>query len=207
MGVNIESQDLTLFIDYDRDKLINLSYRGRVEYFELRVRKILMNPLQIMLLPEVFDKLEPQDSSSVAWLCIVSLVCAGIEALGSFYAGRDGIWETFRDFLKDYMDSSYTTQTYHSRLHGTITYGEALRRYFRNGLSHGFSIVDGGVEHHYPKYFEVNQFGLQIDPRSLCQDFQQAFSSYVNHLYNASQKSTIVTSFLQRFEDVFIKGK
>lgn len=63
MGINIEGKRYSLFIDYDRVNLPSLSYRGKVKYFDLRVNKILINPLKILISKSVFNKLEPANGS------------------------------------------------------------------------------------------------------------------------------------------------
>ena len=199
MDVEIEGQKLTLFIDYDRDKLGKLSYVGKILYFEKRVRKILINPLQIMMQKEIFEKLEPEDGNSVAWLCIVSLICAGIEALGGFYKGK-ATKDSFIDFLCDYMDPIFKNNKY-----GKTTLGQCVRDHFRNGLAHGFSISQGGVEH-FQKYYEIDKFGLQINPRYFWKDFQDAFDKYIEDLRKLSKNEKMANNFLKRFECVFIKG-
>ena len=45
-------EELTGWLDYDRDKLRALSPTERVDYFEKRVRKVAVNPLRRILAPE-----------------------------------------------------------------------------------------------------------------------------------------------------------
>ena len=200
MNVKIEGKEYTLFIDYDRANLVSLSNKGKIKYFDLRVKKILLNPLKIMTKKRVFIELEPKDGSSVAWLCIVSLMCAGIEATAGFYKG-DASRQSFLDFIYKYMNSDFKNNKFNGK-----TYGQCIRDYFRNGLSHGFCIKQGGVEH-FPKYFEVNKYDLQMNPRYFLKDFQQAFVNYVKDLRSETPTSVTVKNFIKRFDNVFIKGQ
>lgn len=202
MRVKIEDEEFSLFIDYDRSKLPKLSYKGKVKYFKLRVEKILINPLKVLIKKKIFNELEPIDGSSVAWFCIVSLICAGIEALGTFYSGKRGDKETFCRFMYRYMNPVFKNKKYKK-----MTYGECIREYFRNGLSHGFCIKKGGIEH-FNKYFEIDkQIGLQMNPRYFLKDFLKAFSSYTEDLRKSSSNSSVAKKFSKRFEDIFIKGQ
>ena len=200
MRINIEGKKYSLFIDYDRANLISLSYRGKLKYFKLRVKKILINPLKILTSKAVFNKLEPANGSSVAWLCIISLICSGIEALGGFYKGI-AQKDSFLSFMYRYMNPAFKNRRYKK-----LSYGECIREYFRNGLAHGFCIKNGGVEH-FNKYFEIHRFGLQINPRYFLNDFLKAFSGYIIDLYGGKINSKIAKNFLKRFKDIFILGK
>lgn len=149
----------------------------------------------------MFNKLEPANGSSVAWLCIISLVCSGIEALGGFYKGK-AEKDSYLSFMYRYMNPAFKNRRYQK-----MTYGECIREYFRNGLAHGFCIKNGGVEH-FKKYFDIHpKYGLQMNPHHFLKDFLEAFSNYTKDLNATKPNSKIAKNFLKRFEDIFILGK
>jgi len=201
-NVKIGKNSFSLFIDHDRPLLNCLNYKEKVLYFDRRVRKIFLNPLNILRSKYVFNKLEPKDRSSIAWIIIVSLICSGIDSLGGFYAGRDAKKDTFLKFLYKYMNKDFKKRKYNKE-----TYGMNLRENFRNNLTHGFCIRHGGVEE-FNGYFKISKkIGLQINSPKLLADFNKAFESYMRDLKNAKPTNKIAKNFVKRFDSVWIHGK
>ena len=116
------------WLDYDREKLPGLTLPERIGYFEWRVRRVAINPLERILAMEI----EPTAESSAPLLFGVSLCCA-IEAAGRFLTGGD-------DFPLQAFLARYMHQDFGQKKRGADTYGDILRKHFRKGLAHGFAV-------------------------------------------------------------------
>lgn len=189
---------LTGWIDYDRPQLPQLNPLERVDYFEKRVRRSVVNPLRRILDTEI----EPTPDSSALLIFGVSTCCA-IEALGKFLnGGRGNNSDRFYAFLHKYMNTDYQSQ----RL-GTTPFGEILWKYFRNGLAHGFTICHGGFEGpEGTPYFTVKGSMLMICPTELYRDFVRGFEQYLSDLRETKGSGPLFINFDTMFNDVFILG-
>lgn len=198
---SLEKLGLEGWIDYDRPKLNALAPMEQIDYFELRVRLVVINPLQRILDTEI----RPTKESSALLIFGVSICCA-IEALGKFLTGateQSGVSCTkrFYAFLHKYMDSEYQT----GKL-GSNGYDYILWKYFRNGLAHGFSVKHGGFEGGPSSpYFTERNSTLEVNPESLYRDFVQAFEQYLIELRASNNTGEMFDNFKSIFEDVFIK--
>jgi hypothetical protein len=122
--------------------------------------------------------------------------------MGKFYSGgKEGNYERFREFLRDFMDSRF----FDCRLRD-LAYADIVWKYFRNGLTHGFAICHGGFKHQN-EYFTVDKQTLVIDPRSFLDDFLDGTERYLDLLEGASPNDKIAQDFKQVFHDVFIIGR
>ena len=73
-------QQLTGWLDIDAAHLPGLDPAERIDYLELRVRKVLLRPLEQLV--ESGDFLGNPDSSAL--LIVAAAICHGIEAMGRF---------------------------------------------------------------------------------------------------------------------------
>jgi hypothetical protein len=99
--ITIDGRDWTLFKDYDRPYYPYLSLRGKIEYLEKRGQLILIDPLE-----EIKQKSLSKHTKEYYWLCLVTLVCCGIEAAGAYLIGKDRPGrnrEAFTEFVKNYL--------------------------------------------------------------------------------------------------------
>lgn len=192
---------LSGWIDYDRDKLPALTGEQRIDYFEWRVRQVVLNPLERILETEI----TPANSSAV--LIFGVALCCAIEATGKFITGgRDKNGERFKEFL-DTMDPAWG-----GPLSGTDTFGDALWKHFRNGLAHGFAVCHGGFEGDPGEpYFRTVLIGgvesLKVNPSLFFDDYAVAFENYLEQLRTRKVGDPLLTNFNTVFEDVFVKGK
>ena len=188
MTVRIEGEEFMLFKDRDYAKLPRLSFRGKIRWFELRLRRMLIDPAE-MLKPRRRGQTE-EDLSHL--LAFGTVICNGIEALGSFYRGRDGTGQTFRDFVTDFMDSAYGR------------YSRNLRDDFRNGLAHGFYVKQGGFEFFRGPSLRIDpRAGVQIDPDGLFRDVKRALKNYLRKLRRDGPSSPIGQAFSKRFRRIY----
>jgi len=96
------------------------------------------------------------------------------------------------------MDRDYFRKSYKREL-----YVDILRDYFRNGLSHGFTVKDGGVETE-GSYLEIKSYGPEINPVNLFIDFKQAFDKYISDLRKEGKNSQIGNDFKKVFEEIYL---
>lgn len=191
----IEGYDFELYKEYDRANLKKISYKGQVEWFQARVDLVLINPL-VVLEDDTYRKIIHKNKGDIL-LCFGTLICNGIEALGSFLHGKAS-YKGFRKFVLTYMDNRWRT----SRPDG-VPYWKALREDFRNGLAHGFTVDKGGFEAS-TNYFEMKPYGLEIDEKLLFQDFKQGYEKYTNDLLSASPMMPLRLNFQKRFKEIYI---
>ena len=95
---------------------------------------------------------------------------------------------------------------------GLISYGDALRVHFRNGLAHGFTVCHGGFEGNRGEpYFTVRDIAgtpsLMVNPYLLFDDFSAGFTRYLSDLRACGPAAKLFLDFDKMFESVFIEGK
>src|SRR5438045_3961324 len=96
--------DLTGWVDYDRPHLPALSPDECIEWFDYRVRLVVINPLRLIVETQITA--DPQPSALLIFG--VSLCCA-IEAMGKFLVGKKSHDERFAAFIEDYMSPELRT--------------------------------------------------------------------------------------------------
>ena len=196
-------RQLKYWIDYDRKDLPSLSAAQRIDYFEKRLKRVLLVPLE-----QIHRDLLKGKKRSSPLLCFSTCICCAIEALGKFLtgeSGRNGAGDRFKVFVKKFMDPRFSTNTLDGK-----QYIDLLWDHFRNGLAHGFTIKHGGFEGH-GNYFQERPINngvkqLEIDPTKFFEDFKRAISQYLKELRTSSPTDAIRTRFDKVFEDLYIKG-
>jgi hypothetical protein len=194
---------LTGWLDYDRPHLPALAPPERVDYFEKRVRLVAINPLRRVLENEI---LQAGGQSSALLIFAVSICCA-IEAAGFFLIARPSDnKQRFDAFLAKYMSPEFQTGKV-----GKLTYGEILRRHFRNGLAPGFAVCHGGFEGLKPgPYFMVRKIAghdcLEINPTLFLDDYVAGVERYLADLRSANSGNALLLKLNEVFEEVFIRG-
>lgn len=188
------------WVDYDRPFLSQLTYKQKITWFQRRLNLTLIKPLKYVY------RGVSRSSQQSALLILATTICCAIEAMGKFYSGGSGNNHArFSKFLEGFMHSDFLN----CDIQGT-NYGDILRRYFRNGLAHGFAICHGGFEHQ-ATYFSVKTNGkkqtLLIDPKTFLDDFLNGVKKYLDALQKASVTHKIAQDFEKVFKDVFIDGK
>jgi hypothetical protein len=192
---------LHYWVDYDRPQLPLLTLNERIDYFEKRVRMVLVNPLIRMVKN---NEIAGQPDSSALLILAVSL-CCGIEATGKFLSGgRGGNRDRFEAFVRRYMSGEFYTGS----LNG-MNYAEIFWKNFRNGLAHGFTVTHGGFEGQ-PGLFMIQRHPgydvLEVNPNLFLADFEVGFSKYLSDLRAATAGEAILNDFDSVFTDVFING-
>ncbi|MFI4922594.1 MAG: hypothetical protein ACHP6J_02640 [Burkholderiales bacterium] len=189
------------WIDYERKYLPSLTVDQRIDYFEKRLKLVLLVPLEHMYRDLMKDK------RSSPLLCFSTCICCAIEALGKFLTGntgRNGAGTRFRKFVDEFMVPQFTTKAFNGK-----RYIDLLWDHFRNGLAHGFTIKQGGFEH-YTSYFQEKSIDgfkqLEIDPTHFFEDFKQAISQYIKRLRASLPTNTVRKNFNKAFMDLYING-
>jgi hypothetical protein len=198
---------LTGWVDYDRSYLAGLNPAERIDYFERRVRLVVINPLRRILATEI---LLPVSEHSSAVLIFGVALCCAIEATGKFLTGgkggRDKNWKRFNTFVHHYMSSEFQTKKI-----GSMTYAKALWVHFRNGLAHGFVVRHGGFEGAATEpYFLTRKIAgtdsLEVNPTRFLDDYMKGFERYLANLRAAVPTGRLFVDFNDVFEAVFVKG-
>lgn len=192
----------TGWIDYDRKKLRAEPLETRIEWFDFRVRLVVINPLRLILETQI-----TADPESSALLILGVSLCCAIEAMGKFVVGNKPHDERFAAFIADYMSPELRTGKM-----GQDSYADVLRAHFRNGLTHGFAVCHGGFEGSRGNpYFEVKLDGsyesLFVNPSILFDDFVAGFEKYVVMLRATPSGDPRIAMFASVFDSVFIQGK
>jgi hypothetical protein len=194
--------NLTGWVDYDRPQLPSLNAAERIDYFEKRVRLVVINPLERIVSNEIHVA---PDSSAL--LIFGVAICCAVEASGKFLKGSKGNKaQIFDAFLTAYMAGEYRSGKV-----GRLTYGEALWRHFRNGLAHGFTVCHGGFEGNRGQpYFSVRPIAgtpsLMVNPYLLFDDFAAGFGRYLSDLRAGGPADRLFRDFDTVFNAVFIQG-
>jgi hypothetical protein len=193
--VQIDGKAWKLFKDYDKPHYSYLSPTGKIEYLEKRVQLILIDPLE-----EIKQKVLANSTTEYYWLCIITLVCCGIEATGGYLIGRDQRIafkkgtspKAFKEFVRRYMPD------YNAYVHD-------LWKFFRNGLAHGFCIQKGGIELNLPNPAQRNtNIGVQINGDEFFDKFKTGFFKYADDLKKANPSSKMRKNFEKAWNWIFI---
>jgi hypothetical protein len=198
---------LSGWLDYDRPSLYLLGPDERIDYFEKRVRLVVVNPLHRILNNEIH--IAPD--SSALLIFGVSLCCA-IEATGKFVMGvkiksASKNSDRFHKFLNDYMAPEYKPKA-----DGGCDYGQTLWQHFCNGLAHGFAVCHGGFEGNRGEpYFKVRKIAgcdsLLVNPYLLFDDYLVGFGRYLSALRVCQPTDQLSINFSDVFKSVFIDGR
>jgi hypothetical protein len=204
--MEIERQDFTGFVDYDRNKLNKLTYFGQIEYFAFRVKKVFLAPLE-----QILNKVQMHISDEECSYTIVFgvLICSGIDAFSGFLCGKQPGRPDFCCFCQKYLNKKWIKKRPAKYCPEKQQYMVLLRDNFRNGLSHGFAVKEGGFESHRRNLPYINEtaHGVQVNPIKLFNDFNNAINKYLDDLRKDGETSDHGKKFIKRFGDVFIKGK
>ena len=198
---------LTGWVDYDRSTLVSLPLDERIEWFNYRVRLVVINPLKKILETQILGS---QDSSALL-IAGVSLLSA-IDATGMFITGiKDSAGKKvqnnvrFKRFIAEYMSDELRNGTM-----GPTPLPTVLWEHFRNGLTHGFAVRHGGFEGNPGQpYFDIKgsstQPYLSVNPSRLYEDFVGGFGRYISDLRTVAHPRRV--TFEGVFEAVFIRGE
>jgi hypothetical protein len=209
LSIRIEGMNFTGFPGFDSNNLRRLSYRGRVRWLQYRIRLVFVEP---------FARLVNGERDAYVWLCVVNLLCSGVEALASFEFQGTGM-DRFKSFVETYFKRTWRTTrlNLHDPMPGrqqAVRPAEHLYKFFRCGLAHSFCIEWGGLLHREdgaPKYlYEARtrppgQNSLGVVPRELVKDFLRAVDRFIAGAAKAGPRSKLRASFNRRFEQVFLQ--
>jgi hypothetical protein len=211
MPKTIEGQPVYGFIDHDYEKVKNFSIYGKIDWFEYRFNKILMNPIQII--DETVKKAKDADNECFlenenvsVFTIIVLTICVGIDLLGGFLSGRNNdnkkgiIRKDFINFIDEYLDLSkeYAKRPYKDQ----ETFSSLLYELFRCGLAHNLTIKKVGFGYGQI-YFREEDGNYYISTDKLLEDLKQAFENYILNI--RENKNGLQQKFMSRFDHVFIK--
>lgn len=194
---------LSGWVDYDRGSLGSLTKSQELRYFSRRVKRTVLLPLHRMCRD---DKRGWKRESPL--LCFGTCLCCAIEALGKFHTGktkRGNSASNFKAFVRAYMDPGWRANRFSGK-----PLVDHLYDSFRCGLTHGFTIKQGGFERH-GSTFQVKVVGnvqqLELDPDLLFRDFEAGFGRFLAHLSAVNKADPAYKRFRKAFQDVFVLGK
>jgi hypothetical protein len=194
---------LTYWVDIDRPYLGKLNPTERIDWFEHRVRLVLITPIERIIKTDHF--LGNPDSSML--LIVGAAVCNAIEAMGHFVLNgrsRRGSTVCFEEFVKRYMHKDLLRKDING-----IRYWRVIWENVRCGLSHGFCIKRGGfdgTDASADPYFVVDGVSLKVNPYKFYYDFRDGFELYLSRIRKSKPTDKLHQNFQKAFERIFIKG-
>ena len=174
------------------DHLAGASEDETVAWFRKRFEKVVARPLR-----EVRSLGRDNEAIWDLNLCVVTIICCAIEALGSFYQpnARDSV--AFSHFVRAFMDPKHRERAAaDGRTYAKILYGQ-----FRCGLAHGFSIEGHEVATRPDEYIVEDHGSVSIDLWTLFEDLERAFDRY---LARVDSHKRVRQKFLERFDELFV---
>ena len=177
------------------DDLSKMAPDEKIDWLRRRLNKVVIRPLL-----EV--KRIGRDNQAV-WdlnLGVVTMICAAIEALGSFYQPNKKDEKAFREFVHEFMDAEYR-----KALSGSAkqkTYADVLYGQFRCGLAHGLTIEGHEVTTRPSRYLRDDSGYVSIDLWSLFEDMRRSIDKYLTRVHT---HKTTQARFLQRFNRLFVE--
>jgi len=192
-SVKIEGHEFSLLRDRDQGSYGRLSFQGKVTYLDRRVDGILISPCQ----NEMKRAIEMDTG-----LILVTAICAGISAAGTFLHGCRGRGKDqafFVGFVRGYMKPLLTN----SGPEGWANWAEWLYKDIRSGLAHSFTIEKGGMKLEPVPYVRIANHGPEIHAPTLLNDFADGWKRYLNDVRNGGQTGPLGKKFNDRFDAVF----
>ena len=177
----------------DIDDLNSMSPKEKVDWLRQRFEKVVIEPLR-----EVERLGRHNPAIWVLNLGVVTIICAAIEALGSFYETDKKDREAFPDFVHKFMHSQYRRHVTGSKK----TYGHVLYEQFRCGLAHGLTIEGHEIATRPRQYLHDDSGCVSIDLWSLFEDMRRAFARYLTKVHT---DKAIRACFLRRFDKLVIQ--
>lgn len=200
----IDDQPLSLFVDYDRPRLLKLSDDGKLEYFRRRLQFVVLEPLAVLLDEHDHPRHGVDRELSVLLIWGNTLLCA-TEALGHYLtSGSATNAHAFQKFVGEFMDPAWGNKPRRPPL-GTETYARWLWDSFRNGLAHGAYVKNGGFEKLGDRLFVESDNGLCVDPWALDVDFRSGVKKFFRTLHEPDNPYR--ESFIRRFDWTYIQGE
>lgn len=200
----IDGQPVSLFVDYDRPRLIHLSDDGKLDYFSRRFQFVVVEPLAVLLDEHDSPRHGANRESSVLLIWGNTLLCA-TEALGHYLTSDTATnAHAFQKFVSAFMDPAWKERPEHPP-GGVDSYCRWLWDSFRNGLAHGAYVKNGGFEKLGDRLFVETAGGLLVDPWALDIDFRSGVRKFFQTLHDPS--SVFRASFVRRFDRTYIHGE
>lgn len=193
----IDGQALSLFVDYDRPRLADLSPDGKIEYFQKRFTFVVLNPL---------DGILAQNDNPYPMLLVWgnALMCA-IESLGHFLTPAVATnSQAFQTYVSSFMDPAWRERPMNPPP-GVDAYWRWLWDSFRNGLAHGAYIKAGGFEKLGDRLFVESNGGLKVDAFGLDIDVRNGFNKMLRAV--RQPENYFRTTFFERFDWTYIRGE
>ena len=217
---HIEAKDFTLYYDYDqlRDgKLSLLTPDGKIEWFRLRMHFVFLEPIERLFTAKSpayreLNSIKSNDLPARSFaIASFSVLLNGIEAIGSFLTDSNKNKVRFYAFITKCM-SSWDVRVSNSP-YPTADLKAILWTHFRNGITHGFCISNGGLDNEAdtaPGGWQivtdtgpsgVTTSRLVIGPNAFFRDFQTG----VDQFFMALKRDPVRRrKFLARFQNVYL---
>ncbi len=193
----IDGQDLSLFVDYDRDRLVKLSDDGKLTYFERRFEFVVLDPLTGML--------DSNDAPYPMLLLWGNALMCGVEALGHLLTPPQATnSQAFQTFVTSFMDAGWRDRPKQPPP-GVDYYWRWMWDSFRNGLTHGAYVKNGGFEKLGDRLFVEINGGLQVDAWALDIDFRNGLTKM--HKALRLHDNYFRKTFIDRFNWTYIQGE
>jgi len=200
----IDGQRFSLFVDYDRPRLANLSDNGRLEYFRRRFELVVLEPLAVLLEEHDHPRHRADHEAAVLLLWGNAVMCA-IEALGHFLTpSTSPNSEAFLTFVNAFMDPAWRARP-EQPPPGVDSYGRWLWDSFRNGLAHSAYVKDGGFEPLGGRLYRESEAGLKVDQYALDIDLRSGVKKM--HHAVSTPDNYFRSTFLDRFGWTYIQGE
>lgn len=188
----IDGHDYRLLKDYDTGNYKHLTFDGRVTYLDARVERILITPCREAM----------KTPGNDLGLVLATAVCAAISAASTFYKGQRAKKtgedkEFFTDFVTHYMRLAQ------QRSNPGASWVEWLYKDVRCGLAHNFTIMSGGIEYEISSYTALKNYGPEINPQGLLEDFAGGWSRYLADVRTDGPAKELGKKFDKRFNEVF----
>jgi hypothetical protein len=197
-SIEIDGHVFQLLRDRDQGNFFRLSFAGKITYLEARVDGILISPCRAELRRALQER-------TATGLILVTAVCAGISAAGTFLKGsrasRPGEDKSFFvDFITAYMAPVLTSQA-PPRF---PSWADWLYKDVRCGLAHNFAILTGGMKlEDIGGLVRVAGHGPEIHTPTLLEDFASGWARYLADVRASGENGDLGQKFKRRFDRIF----
>jgi len=205
----IQNTEFTLFYDYDKKILKNLSTDGKIDWLRYRFESFFLRPLEKIFDQDsdVFKALNNDAGDQYVpdfytfMIAAFSVLLNGIEALGSFLIENGENKDRFRTFIQKYMHEWDIQISKLDCPHKAMWL--ILWKYYRNGIAHGFRVEYGGIEIRETNVkYDIKNGVLQINPIRFFYDFEKGKYQFFSDLKNPDEMDMRKT-FIKRFAAIY----
>ena len=196
----IGRHECTLLLDEDRSILPQLTFGGKVDWLDARVKFALIDPCRAAM-----RDWHKNDMG----LILVTSICAGISAASRFYTcplprGKGADKKAFVCFLTKWVGAKFGEEVPGEN---SLTWADWLYFNVRCGLAHAFTVEMGGFDIGMSDPLKLDsQQRPKVDAEDLLRAFEEGWGNYLAAVRRQGPRGPMGERFERRWDEVFLRS-